>query len=116
MSLSEVTAALYSYELRKKEKQENTSAEAEALIVDRGQSQSQNKGRRGRSKSKSRSSNDECAFCREKGHWKKDCPKLKNKGKPEKEKAAANVTECDCKTHDLSQGFIFRTGQFDHYF
>ena len=24
---------------------------------------------------------DECAFCKEKGHWKKDCPKLKNKEK-----------------------------------
>ncbi|KAE8730408.1 BTB/POZ domain-containing protein NPY2 [Hibiscus syriacus] len=56
--LSEVTAALYSYELRKKDKQENTSVEAEALVV-RGRSKSQNKGRRGRSKSKSRLSKDE---------------------------------------------------------
>ncbi|KAE8656194.1 Early-responsive to dehydration stress protein (ERD4) isoform 1 [Hibiscus syriacus] len=58
VSLSEVTAALYSYELRKKDKQENTSVEAEALVV-RGRSKSQNKGRRGRSKSKSRLSKDE---------------------------------------------------------
>ncbi|KAI5338724.1 hypothetical protein L3X38_017996 [Prunus dulcis] len=34
----------------------------------------------------------ECAFCRQKGHWKKDCPKLKNK---EKDKAGseANVAK-----------------------
>ncbi|KAE8661751.1 hypothetical protein F3Y22_tig00113724pilonHSYRG00184 [Hibiscus syriacus] len=88
VSLSEVTAALYSYELRKKDKQENTSVEAEALVV-RGRSKSQNKGSRGRSKSKSRLSKDECAFCREKGHWKKECPRLKNKGKPERGKAVS---------------------------
>ncbi|KAG8492015.1 hypothetical protein CXB51_015325 [Gossypium anomalum] len=35
-------------------------------------------GRRG--KSKGRPAKDECAFCREKGHWKKNCPKLQ-KGK-----------------------------------
>ncbi|KAE8720956.1 hypothetical protein F3Y22_tig00017808pilonHSYRG00163 [Hibiscus syriacus] len=58
VSLSEVTAALYSYELRKKDKQENTSVEAEALVV-RGRSKSQNKGSRERSKSKSRLSKDE---------------------------------------------------------
>mgnify|MGYP000151775370 CR=1 FL=1 len=38
VSLSEVTVALYSYELRKKEKQENTSVEAEALVVGRSRS------------------------------------------------------------------------------
>ena len=67
MSLSEVTAALYNYELQKKEKQEHTSVEAEALVI-RDRSQSQNQGKRGRSKSKSRPSKDECAFYRGKGH------------------------------------------------
>lgn len=27
---------------------------------------------------------DECAFCHEKGHWKKDCPKIKAKNKENK--------------------------------
>ncbi|KAE8661311.1 hypothetical protein F3Y22_tig00113726pilonHSYRG00149 [Hibiscus syriacus] len=79
VSLSEVTVALYSYELRTKDKQENTSVEAEALVV-RGRSKSQNKGRRGRSK-------------------------LKNKGKPERGKAISesNVVEYD----DTDSYFVF---------
>ena len=103
VSLSEVTAALYSYELRKKEKQEHTSVEAKALVV-RGCSQNQNKGRRGRSKSKSKLSKDQCAFCRENGHWKKDCPKLKNKSKPERGKAVSesNIAEFDDADSDFS--------------
>ncbi|KAE8690124.1 hypothetical protein F3Y22_tig00110926pilonHSYRG00104 [Hibiscus syriacus] len=90
------------YELRKKEKQENTSVEAEALVV-RGRQKSQNKGRRGRSKLKSRLSKDECVFCREKRNWKKECPRLKNKGKPERGKAVSesNMVEYDDADSDF---------------
>ena len=31
--------------------------------------------------SKGRLGKDECAFCHEEGHWKKDCSKLKKKDK-----------------------------------
>ena len=61
-------------------------------MVARGRQQSQTKGRRGRSKSKGRAvAKDECAFCHEKGHWKKDSPKLQKKGKAPQD---ANVAEC----------------------
>ncbi|KAI3473518.1 hypothetical protein Pfo_031397, partial [Paulownia fortunei] len=78
VSLVVVCAALYSYELRKKNKKENKhiAAEDEALVA-RGRPQSQKKGRSWRSHSKSRPAKDKCTFCHEKGHWKKDCPKLK---------------------------------------
>ena len=77
--------------------------EAEALIV-KDCSQSQNKGRRGRSKSKSKLSKDQCAFCRENGQWKKDCPKLKNKDKPKREKVVSesNIAEYDDADSDFS--------------
>ena len=77
ISLSEVCAALYSYEQRKKDKQKNSIRDTEALVV-RGRSYTRKKTQKGRSKSKSRLGKDECAFCHEKGHWKKNCPKLKN--------------------------------------
>ena len=57
------------------------SSAGEAHTV-RGRNQSQKPGRKGRSQSKGKLAKDECAFCHEKGHWKKDCPKLqKKKGK-----------------------------------
>ncbi|KAL0446165.1 UNVERIFIED_CONTAM: hypothetical protein Slati_1744400 [Sesamum latifolium] len=53
-----------------KERQANLNGDTEALIV-RGRSQNRSKGNKRRSKSRHRLSKDECAFCREKGHWKK---------------------------------------------
>ncbi|KAL5850870.1 hypothetical protein ACOSQ4_008883 [Xanthoceras sorbifolium] len=105
VSLSEVCSTLYSHELRKKDREESKKAEvvAEALVA-RGRPQGQKKGIRGRSRSKGRPSKDECAFCREKGHWKKDCPKLKNRGKDDKGKAVAEscVAEYSDEDSDLS--------------
>ena len=34
---------------------------------------------RGKSKSKSRHHNDICQYCNKEGHWKAECPKLKDK-------------------------------------
>ncbi|KAH0729517.1 hypothetical protein KY290_000638 [Solanum tuberosum] len=55
-----------------------------------------------RSKSRSRLSKEECAFCREKGHWKKDWPKLKSKAKPNNGKAAMDSNVADCADSDYS--------------
>ena len=76
--------------------------ETEALIA-RGRSQNHIRTKKGRSKARSRPSKDECVFCREKGHWKKDCPKLKSKVKPNNRKAVmdSNVADCDDSNHSL---------------
>ena len=103
VSLSEVCAALYSKELRRKDKQISSSGDAEVLLV-RGRSQKKGTDKRWRSKSLPRLSKDECAFCHEKGHWKRDCPKLKTKDNHYKGKAVAeaNVAKCDDEESDLS--------------
>jgi len=43
---------------------------------------------------------DQCAFCKEKGHWKSDCSKL-NKSKKESW-LDANVMKSDCNDSDSS--------------
>ncbi|KAE8707872.1 hypothetical protein F3Y22_tig00110372pilonHSYRG00231 [Hibiscus syriacus] len=98
VTLKDVTAALYSYELRKKTKKESKYEVAEAMVA-RCRSKSQKPKWRRRSKSKSKLGKDECAFCHEKGHWKKDCPKLKKKEKPAPD---ACVAEHDAHDSDIS--------------
>ena len=78
ITFKEVTIALYSNEIRKKDKLEHGGSAGEAHTV-RGRNQSRKPRRRGRSQSKGKLAKDECAFCHEKKHWKKDCPKLHNK-------------------------------------
>ncbi|GJS68838.1 retrovirus-related pol polyprotein from transposon TNT 1-94 [Tanacetum coccineum] len=70
----------------------------------RGHSQKKGTDKRWRSKSKQRLSKYECAFCHEKGHWKRDCPRLKTKDNHYKRKVVpeANVTKCDNEESDLS--------------
>ncbi|GJT18000.1 transposable element [Tanacetum coccineum] len=54
--------------------------------------------------SRQRLRKDKCDFCHEKGHWKRDCPRLKTKDNHYKEKAVAeaNVTKCDDEESHLS--------------
>ena len=83
----------------KKDKLEHRSSAGEAHTV-RGHNQSRKPGRRGRSQSKGKLAKDECAFCHEKGHWKKECLKLhKKKGNGVSE---ACVTEDDKSDFSLA--------------
>ena len=92
VSLDAVCSTLYSHELRKQDKMKTKSTTSEEALVERGRQQSQTKGRRERSKSKGRAvAKDECAFCHEKGHWKKDCPKLQRKGRLHKMQMLQNA-------------------------
>ncbi|KAI5316969.1 hypothetical protein L3X38_036676 [Prunus dulcis] len=88
--LDEVSAALVNHECCKKElKTQNSQTEALGAT---DQIEERKSGKRGKSRTKSRGkfpAKDEYAFCRQKGHWKKDCPKWKNK---EKEKAGSEAS------------------------
>ncbi|GJT27803.1 retrovirus-related pol polyprotein from transposon TNT 1-94 [Tanacetum coccineum] len=75
VSLSEVCDALYSKELRSKDKHISSSGDVEVFLV-RGRSQKKGTDKIWISKSRQRLSKDECAFCHEKIHWKRDCPRF----------------------------------------
>lgn len=64
IKFDDVSNALTNNEYRKKDKQAHRDTISEALIV--GCKSNRNFGK------------DECAYCRKKGHWKKNCPLLKN--------------------------------------
>ena len=91
----EVSSAFANYETRRKERQPSQSSlSAEALAV-RGRGSSR-KGNDERGRSKSRPGyrdlrKNQCAFCRELGHWKVDCPKFK--GKKKESKTEANLAK-----------------------
>lgn len=77
----DVANALVNNEFRRKDKSANRDSASEALTV-RGRTNNRRYTGRGKSRSKSRGktsdrrrlAKDECAACRQKGHWPKDCP------------------------------------------
>ncbi|TXG69221.1 hypothetical protein EZV62_004156 [Acer yangbiense] len=88
----DVSNALVNNEYRKKDQLDHRDSTSEELTVARGRTNNRRSGvpsERGRSRSKSRGpshskpkressfrrpAKDECAYCPQKGHWKKDCP------------------------------------------
>ncbi|KAH9768967.1 Integrase catalytic domain-containing protein [Citrus sinensis] len=74
---------------------EDIKDEVKAMILDWAMEKKKKRGgKNSRSKSRSRNlARDECAFCHEKGHWRKDCPKAQKRNG--KKPAAANMTRKD---------------------
>ncbi|KAL6226184.1 hypothetical protein ACLB2K_000147 [Fragaria x ananassa] len=88
IKFEEVSNALMNYEIRHADKQSSAST-SDCLVVRGRAVERKNYGGkkkfhsrpRGNSKNRRSLGRDECAFCHEQGHWKKDCPKLKNRNK-----------------------------------
>jgi len=91
LNYSGVSAALVNYEVRRKDNQFSSNvASIEALTVKCRGSNRKGKGERGRSKSRPGFRDLEknhCAFCKELGHCKVDCSRIKDKNKESKTEA-----------------------------
>jgi len=89
-----VSAALVNYEVRRKDKQSSSNGtSAEALMVRGRGFNRKGKGERSKFRSGFRDlKKHQCAFYKEKWHWKVDCPRIKDKGKKES-KTEANLTQ-----------------------
>ena len=104
LSYSEVSAALVSYEVKRQDKLSSSeSTTAETLTVRDRSSNRKGRDDQGRSKSRSGYKNlkrNQCALCKELGHWKVDCPKVKGKKKELKTKVNfAQVVSTHPSTH-----------------
>ena len=82
LNYNDVSAALVTYEVRRKDKQSfSNGTSAKALMVRGRGSNRKDKGERERSKSRPGFRDlkkNKCAFCKELGHWKVDCPRIKD--------------------------------------
>ena len=79
LNYKEVSAALVNYEVRRQDKLSSLgSITAEALAVRGRSSNWKDRGDQGRSDFRDLKKN-QCALCKEIGHWKIDCPKAKGK-------------------------------------
>jgi len=91
LNYSKVSASLVNYEVRRQDRlSSHESISAEVLEVRDRSSNMKGKGKRGRSKSRPDFRDlkkNQCAFCKELGHWKVDCPKAKGKKKESKTEA-----------------------------
>ncbi|KAH9800316.1 Histidinol dehydrogenase [Citrus sinensis] len=90
-----VCTTMTSLEIRNNDKN-SERASSEALVIRDWAMEKQKKrgGKNSRSKSRSRNiARDECVFCHEKGHWRKDCPNAQKRDV--KEPAAANMARKD---------------------
>ena len=95
VSLEEVRSALHSRELRHKASGSGTDDQASGLFV--GGGKNFGKGKKSKDKrsfSKGPKPTDICNYCKEKGHWKSDCPKKK------KQTGSAAVAENEAKSDE----------------
>ncbi|KAK8954443.1 hypothetical protein KSP39_PZI002550 [Platanthera zijinensis] len=88
LKYSEVSTTLLKHKFRRRDKELSKTESAEALVSHRGRYEKKNWHKKtnnstqkhGNSRGRSLERN-QCEFCLETGHWKKDCPKLKEKNK-----------------------------------
>ena len=97
VSLEEVRSALHSRELRHKANGTSTDIQPSGLFTSSRKGR-KNGGKKNKPMSKGAKPDDVCNYCKEKGHWKFDCPKKKKQS--EKQSVSAAVAEEDTNSEE----------------
>ena len=103
VSLEDVRSALHSRELRHRATSSNVDNQATGLVVSGGKGfeKSGNKKQKKKSFVKGPKPGDVCNYCKEKGHWKSECPKIVKKQQQGKQQVSASVAiEGDTNSDD----------------
>ena len=102
LNYNEVSATLVNYKVRRQDKLSSSgSTTTEALAVRGGSSNRKGRGDQERSKSRSGFKDlkrNQCALCKELGHWKVDCSKAKGKKELMTEANLAQVVSTQART------------------
>ncbi|GKU92526.1 hypothetical protein SLEP1_g6239 [Rubroshorea leprosula] len=109
LSMEDVKVALNSRELKKKVSGDKSGDQAAGLVI-RGRQNNRTFNKQGKSRSKSRAKHARCYECNETGHFKKNCPKLKEK-KAEKF-GDANIANCSDNLDDEDCVLSISTNSF----
>lgn len=111
VSLEEVRASLHSRELRHKATGTITENQAAGLVVSGGKGHGKSgkkKFNKNKQVSRGPKPDDICNYCKEKGHWKNECPKKKQ----EKQQPSAAVAEDD---HNSEQDLVLTANEQTHH-
>jgi hypothetical protein len=98
IKFDDVFNALTNNEYRKKDKQAHRDTISEALIV--GCKSNRNFGK------------DECAYCHKKGHWKKNCPLLKNMDNEDSNVSVAQSSDEDSDFALTCSSFVCHSNEW----
>ena len=99
VTLEEVRSSLHSRELRRKASGASTEDQAAGLTASGGKGHgSGNKKKEKKPFLMGPKPDDVCNYCKEKGHWKNECPKKKKQS--EKQSGSAAVAEGDTKSEE----------------
>ena len=97
LNYNDVSAVLVNYEVRRKDKQSSFNGIlAEALTIKGTNSNRKGKGVHQRSESRGEFRDlkkNQCAFCKEIGHWNVDCQRINDKNNGKESKNEANLAQ-----------------------
>lgn len=95
VTMEDVKASLNSRELKNKMSENSTESRIEALMVQGKGKETESSSGGGKSRSRRNARKGKCNYCHKEGHWKVDCPLIKENERSNNADASANIAKED---------------------